>query len=316
MKLTTWLGVALSLCSSLAFAADVTLNQSSSDAITPLNSVSCNGGGFHTDNRYFRVFDLAPLNLGGTLAIHTVQLGIETADAAGVNTTQPLVVKVWTQAAAGAPAAEASRTLQATQAVDLADQDGTILTVPLTTPTAPLPADAVVVVEVFTPDGQAAGHRFFIGSNAAGQTAPSYLQAPACGVNTPTNIASIGFPNMQIVLKAIGTLGGVKTLAQNLAAAVTAINALAPPTITGTAQQTILVNLVNLAARYAGTPYKSLGLSALDSALVRVDGCALRTVPDTVITQGGAGMDFVTTCPAQAPIYNVLKAARDQYVAP
>ena len=47
---------------------------------------------------------------------------------------------------------------------------------------------------MFTPEGQTAGNSFFIGSNAAGQTAPSYLAAAACGVTEPTDTAAIGFP--------------------------------------------------------------------------------------------------------------------------
>ena len=41
-------------------------------------------------------------------------------------------------------------------------------------------------MEVFTPDGQATGNLFFIGSNAAAETGPSYLSAADCGITTPT----------------------------------------------------------------------------------------------------------------------------------
>ncbi len=40
----------------------------------------------------------------------------------------------------------------------------------------------------------------FIGSNSAGQTAPSFLASAACNVLVPTDTADIGFPNMHIVL--------------------------------------------------------------------------------------------------------------------
>ena len=63
--------------------------------------------------------------------------------------------------------------------MNVADQALTVLTVPLA---ASVPAGALeMVLEVFTPNGQTAGHSFFIGSNNLGESAPSYLQAPACG---------------------------------------------------------------------------------------------------------------------------------------
>ena len=63
------------------------------------------------------------------------------------------------------------------------------------------------MVEVFTPNGQAAGNFFFIGSNAAGQTGPSYLAAQTCGINEPATTATIGYPGMHIVMNVTGTTG-------------------------------------------------------------------------------------------------------------
>ena len=65
----------------------------------------------------------------------------------------------------------------------------------------------VLVVEVFTPNGQTAGNSFFIGSNALGQTAPSYLAAADCGVTEPTDTAAIGFPGMHIGRVALHLMG-------------------------------------------------------------------------------------------------------------
>ncbi len=48
------------------------------------------------------------------------------------------------------------------------------------------------------------GQQFFIGSNAVGQTAPSYLAAADCGVTEPTDTAAIGFPDMHIVMNVTG----------------------------------------------------------------------------------------------------------------
>ncbi len=85
------------------------------------------------------------------------------------------------------------------------DQAATIFSANLTTPVT-VPANSVVILELNTPDGQPGGNSFFIGSNAAAETGPSYLSAAACGVNVPTTTAAIGFPNMHILLSAAGTV--------------------------------------------------------------------------------------------------------------
>jgi hypothetical protein len=61
-----------------------------------------------------------------------------------------------------------------------------------------------VVLELNTPAG--AGNSFFVGSNAAAESGPSYLSAAACAVVVPATTGSIGFPNMHIVLFAEGTV--------------------------------------------------------------------------------------------------------------
>jgi hypothetical protein len=81
------------------------------------------------------------------------------------------------------------------------DQSLSIVNIPVT---GTAPAGSQLVVEILTPDGQAAGNSFFIGSNSAPETGPSYLRAPDCGVTTPTTTAAIGFPNMHIVLNVNG----------------------------------------------------------------------------------------------------------------
>ncbi len=106
------------------------------------------------------------------------------------------------------------------------------------------------------------------------------------------------------------------TLADYLTLATNAVQALAPADVAGIAQRSILLNLLNVATIYQAGPYRGLSLNAVNAVITRVDGCALRGLPDTVLSHGGAGMDFVTTCPAQAPIYGWLKAAQSQLMVP
>jgi len=88
-----------------------------------------------------------------------------------------------------------------TTSTTVADQADTVINIPVT---GSAPAGSQLVVEVFTPDGEVAGNLFFIGSNTAAETGPSYLSAAACGVVTPTTTAALGFPNMHIVMNVNG----------------------------------------------------------------------------------------------------------------
>ena len=187
--------------------ANMALTQSSSTAITGGNSVSCNAGGLHTDNSYWRAYNLAPLGLPSALTVNTVTFGIELA-AGGA---QPVTVNIYSQNA-GPAFPGGTRTLLGSQAASVPNQTLSLFTVTFATPVV-VPSNAVMIVELFTPSGQATGRSFFVGSNAAAQTGPSYLSAVACGVATPTDVAVIGFPNMHIILNVAGTVGSTGSIA-------------------------------------------------------------------------------------------------------
>jgi hypothetical protein len=202
-----------------------TITQSSSQAITPLNSVSCNSIDGHTDNSYWRAFTLSSFGIGGAFGVQSVDIGIEQATAGSstrsggkhtssisknsktrvVNapsaTGQPLTVNLYTSNQPFPTGFPGALTLIGTASVMVADQAGTILNVPVTGTAA---AGSQLVVEVFTPNGEAAGNFFFVGSNAAGESGPSYISAADCGITTPTPTSAIGFPEMQIVMNVNG----------------------------------------------------------------------------------------------------------------
>ncbi len=178
------------------------ITQSTSTAITAANSAICGVFPVHNDNSIWRAYDLGPLALPGPFTVNTVTFGIQSADAGGAATSQPVQVRLYTSAGAFPAGA---RTLVASQTYTIPDQAGTLFTATLTTPPT-VPANAILVLELFTPDGTAAGNSFIVGSNTAPQTGPSYISAPACAITTPTDVASIGFPNMHVVLNAAGTV--------------------------------------------------------------------------------------------------------------
>ena len=132
--------------------------------------------------------------------VTSVSFGVE--EATGAGGTQPVTVRLYTNAGGAFPAG--TRTQIATTTIQVLDSaSGTVLSVPLV---ATVPAGtSELVMEVFTPNGQATGNFFFIGSNTAAETGPSYLSAADCGIANPTDTATIGFPDMNIVFNVQGS---------------------------------------------------------------------------------------------------------------
>jgi hypothetical protein len=180
-----------------------TITDSTSQAITLGNSVSCNNGppgNFHFDTSYWRAFNMVAFTGSQQYNVTSVSFGIENAQS-GAGSGQPVTVRLHTNTGAAFPGG--TRTQIATTDVTVMDQTQTILSVPLF---ATVPAGtSELVMEVFTPDGRAAGNAFFIGTNAAAQTDPSYISAATCGFPTPTDTADIGFPNAHIVFYVHGS---------------------------------------------------------------------------------------------------------------
>ena len=169
------------------------ITHSTSQSIISGNSVSCNAGGLHTNNTYMRVFDLVnDFSISGPIDVTSVDFGIELAS--GATGTQPVTVNIYTLSGS---LLFSNLTLVASQPISVPDQSLTILNVPIS---ASIPAGSLLVVEIYTPNGQISGNSFFVGSNNLGQTDPTYLAAADCGVPQPVNTASIGFPGMHLLM--------------------------------------------------------------------------------------------------------------------
>ncbi|NLG19943.1 MAG: S8 family serine peptidase [Actinomycetales bacterium] len=177
---------------------EVTLTHSTSNEVVTANSVACSPDeGFSTvDNGYLRHFALSDLGVTGDLSVTSVSFGVEamrpTAETVGVNLYRMIDP-------AGAFVYSNFEALGSTS-YTVEPMEAQVVTVPVT---AEVPAGSTLVVEVDAPDlgGSAA---FFIGSNAAGQSAPSYLRSATCGLDEPTDTAAIGFPGMHIVMSVTG----------------------------------------------------------------------------------------------------------------
>jgi hypothetical protein len=191
---------------------DIAITQSLDTAtITVGNSVACNDGVAHTDNSYIRVYDLAvDFSITTDIVVSSVDVGIEQATAS--DGAQPVQVNLYTTTAN--PPTFADLTLLSSTDFDYADNAGVVSNFDVTDTT--VPANSVLVVEFFTPNGQATGELLFVGSNANGENDPTYLAAADCGVAEPLPTGDLGFPDMalvEIVNAHEGTAGGDNLIA-------------------------------------------------------------------------------------------------------
>ena len=183
-----------------AMPVAVTLSQSATQDITPLNSVACieedDAGNpvRHRENSYWRVFPIE-----GRVEVEEVAVGIQSAaDAAGA---QPMSVRI--HKLAGNELVLDKLTLLGSADVSVANQEAGILTIPIT---ASVPSDSRLVVEVHVPDSAVGSTtKLFMGSNTAGQTGASYLSANECDLGDPVDLVDIGFPDVHFVLSVTGT---------------------------------------------------------------------------------------------------------------
>lgn len=177
----------------------VTISQSTS-MIPTAGSVSCNAAGLHADNAYSRAFDLSSFGISQPFSLTSVTFAVESANAAGSATIQPLDVRIFDGWSIAGSVLTPGPLLGTFPAVI---NDGSLFQQTVTV--SGTITSGGLVVELFTPDGQTAGHSLFMGSNAAGQSGQSFIAAAACGIPNRTDLASIGFPNMHLIMSVEGT---------------------------------------------------------------------------------------------------------------
>jgi hypothetical protein len=189
-----------------AMPVALTLSQSTSQDITPENSVACveqdaNGNPIeHRENSFYRVFDLAEMGVAGRLETSSVAVAIQSAASPGAD--QPLSVVLHTLEGNDLEVDRLSAIGRAD--IRVANQGAGIIEVPLV---ATAEAGSRLVVELHLPDAAGGGNLLFPGSNTAAQTGPTYLRAPTAGCDLvgPTDLAAIGFPDVHLVVSVSGT---------------------------------------------------------------------------------------------------------------
>jgi hypothetical protein len=177
----------------------VVITHSVTQNVTPANSVTCNAGGIPTENSFFRDFDLAgDFGIAGDFDVTDVEFAIEVV-------TGPVNLTLNIYSLAGTfPANYGSAVLQGTASYTAnVGEDGTIVSVPLV---ATIPAGEHMIYEYRIDAG--ATFSLFPGSNADGETGPSYIAAADCGIASPTPLSGIGFPNQHMVMNVVGDEAG------------------------------------------------------------------------------------------------------------
>ncbi len=180
-----------------------TITQSTSQAIIPGNSISCNDGVGHANNSYWRAFNMAAFADSSRYDVTSVSFGVES-----VNQPQSVTVRLYAQT--GSPFPGGTRSQIATTSVSMIpEQSGTVVTIPLT---ALVPAGTIeLVMELNTPFGLSDPNLFFIGSNTSPETGPTYFSSGAtgCGVPNPITMAALGFPEVHVVFNVSGSCSSV-----------------------------------------------------------------------------------------------------------
>lgn len=189
----------LILAATVAAGAATLWHNTNTTTIVVNNSISCNLAGEHANTSYWRTF--TPLTFGYhlTFSISAVRIGVEEA-LAGSGGNQPITVRLYANSGAAFPGG--TRTLIGTTNTTVANGSLFFQDIPVTV--SPQIVGTEIVVEVFTPNGQAVNNRFFIGSNNLGQSAPGYISAADCSAPNPTNLAVAGAPNMHTLIGLTG----------------------------------------------------------------------------------------------------------------
>ena len=173
----------------------VTISHSNSMSVTAGNTVACSpDGGVSTSiNSFWRVFSLNDFGIATDFDVEEVSFGIE-----NLSVSADIDVTLYTLDGAFVMA---NLTQIGSATASLGPQSLTVVNVPVS---GSVPAGGTLAVEISGPDLTGVG-AFFAGSNAAGETAPSYIQSSACGLAEPTTFAGIGFANVHLVMEVTGS---------------------------------------------------------------------------------------------------------------
>ena len=195
------------LAAGAAHADPVRLSHSLEETLVTTGTILCASTGAPqttAENSVYRSFTLTDFGVTESVTIETVEFGIENL-ALPTSIETDLTVNIYQAPAGSAPAL--GQELIGSAVFTSTDRALEIITIDID---GVVDAGNALIVELFAPDftiDGLTGDVFFPGSNAFGQTAPSYIRAPSCGAVDPTDYADIGFPDVNLILIANGESG-------------------------------------------------------------------------------------------------------------
>ena len=188
--------------------AQINLLQTTNNVITTATLSCTPGNNITSQNDFARLYNLTALGYSKfqvtkvSFAVHGFQLGTAS--------NFPVSVKVY---ASTGGTSDANLTLKGQASINItAAMVGTVVEVPLTTPTE-VTSPAMLIV-VSAPHGISTSSGFFPGGNSNGQTAPGYVKAADCGATNFTSYNAVGAANQHLILFPTGnaTTLGVENL--------------------------------------------------------------------------------------------------------
>ncbi len=176
-----------------------TLITQSTDLATIIaqNSVACPAD----NDSYYRRFDL-DVDHGINSNFNVLGVDFATETSTGIGGVQDLIVNLYSINNASLLEL-ANLTLIGTTTISVADGVATVQSAVITGTLNGLTDD--LVVEIVAND-TLNGTTYFIGSNANGQSAPSFILSATCGAVEPTDISTLGSPGMHIIMAVHGSI--------------------------------------------------------------------------------------------------------------
>lgn len=174
------------------------ITHSASETILGFNSVSCLAGdNTSLNNVYSRSFVMQNFGINEEFKIDSIRFGIEEMNSP-METDYPLYIKF--SITDKAYPTGLSYVLSY-DTVYIPDTTLALLTFPVS---VVVPKSSELVVEIGFERIDSIPTFFSIGTNNYGETAPSYIFAPGCSVNTPYTTSDIGYGDSQLVFSLIG----------------------------------------------------------------------------------------------------------------
>jgi hypothetical protein len=202
VKLAALKTLSLAILVAASAAAQITtLTQSTNNTtVTVGASIACAVGNpvqYTVDNSYYRSYPLT--GQPGNVDVVSIRFGVE--QVSSTTGTRPMIIRLWNDPNGGVPAPTTGLVLRHTENFTLPVQTTPgIITQAITGPPVSFLPTETLVVEINSPTGGTTGNLFFIGSNALGQTAPGFLKAATCGITDATDLVTVGYPNMHMII--------------------------------------------------------------------------------------------------------------------